>query len=376
MSKHIHNPSELSPTTGFTLTELMMAMALSLLLFALAFSVAQQLFNTADIVGSMSDVNQNLRAAVNMVSRDLAQAGQNIPLGGIPLPYGGSATGINRPGPVTQTFTTSGSSLYLPVLTPGYGQGRAQGSGANVIDTDVVTIIGVNQFSGFNQTAVNTTTSAPTIAAGAATITVSTTAAGYIVAGNLVMLTNANSSCLLAVSSVNTSTGVITFTHGDTTNDTLGVNQFPTLSGSGAITAGPTSGTILQLETATTKSGTTTYSWPVVLTAYPITMTTYYLDTSNPGRLMKQIIMATAQPVALGINVMTINYTCSSGTSPTRNPSSPSSVQKVAVTMIGETDHQNHANAQWYSRSVTNAVAVQNLDFYNKFNLNSNLTQN
>jgi prepilin-type N-terminal cleavage/methylation domain-containing protein len=376
MSKRIHNPSAFSPTAGFTLTELMMAMALSLLLFALAFSVAQQLFNTADMVGSMSDVNQNLRAAVNMVSRDLAQAGQNIPVGGIPLPYGGSATAINRPGPGGLTYSTSGSSLYLPALTPGYQLGRVQGSSTNEIQTDIVTIIGVNQFSGFNATAVNTTTSAPTIAAGAATITVSTTAAGSIVAGNLVMLTNANSSCLLAVSSVNTSTGVITFTHGDTTNDTLGVNQFPTLSGTGTITAGPTSGTILQLETATTKNGTTTYSWPAVLTAYPITMTTYYLDTSNPGRLMKQSIMAPAQPVALGINVMTITYTCSSGTSPSRNPSSPSSVQKVALTMIGETDHQNHANAQWYSRSVTNAVAIQNLDFYNKFNLNSNLTQN
>jgi prepilin-type N-terminal cleavage/methylation domain-containing protein len=375
MSKRIHNSSVLSPTAGFTLTELMMAMALSLILFALAFSVAQQLFNTVDAVGSMSDVNQNLRAAVNMVSRDLAQAGQNIPVGGIPLPYGGTATAINRPGPGGLTFTTSGSSLYLPVMTPGYQLGRVQGSGTNEIQTDTVTIIGVNQFSGFNQTPL---TANPTFSAGSATITVSTTAAGYVVPGNLVMLTDSNASCLLAVSSVNTSTGVITFTHGDNTNDTLGVNQFPTLSGTGAITSGPTSGTILQLETATTQNGTTTYSWPAVLTAYPITMTTYYLDTSNSGRLMKQIILATAQPVALGINVMTITYTCSGTTTPvtTRNPSSPNTIQKVAVTMIGETDHQNHASGQWYTKSITNAVAAQNLDFTNKFNLNSNLQQN
>jgi hypothetical protein len=175
---------------------------------------------------------------------------------------------------------------------------------------------------------------------------------------------------------VNATTGVITFTHGDTTNDTLGVNQFPTLSGtSGAITSGPTSGTILQLETATTKNGTTTYSWPSILTAYPISMVTYYLDNSNPGRLMKQVIMAAAQPVALGINVMTITYTCASA-APTRNPASPSSTQKVALTMIGETDHPNHASTQWYSRSITNAVAVQNLDFHNKYSLSANMTQN
>jgi hypothetical protein len=133
--------------------------------------------------------------------------------------------------------------------------------------------------------------------------------------------------------------------------------------------SGPTSGTINQLQTS--GSGL----WPTIL-AYPLTMTTYYLDTSTPRRLMKQITMATAQPVALGINVMTITYYCSSGTSPTRNPSSPGSIQKVALTMIGETDHQNHASAQWYSKSITNAVAIQNLDFHNKYSLHASMTQN
>jgi hypothetical protein len=48
----------------------------------------------------------------------------------------------------------------------------------------------------------------------------------------------------------------------------------------------------------------------------------------------------------------------------------------VAVTMIGETDHQNHASTQWYSKSITNAVAIQNLDFHNKYGSLANLTQN
>jgi len=352
MSKPLHNPA--SPSAGFTLLELLVAMALSLILFGLAFNVAQQLNNVADTVGSMSDVNENLRAAVNMVSRDLQQSGQNIPVGGIPIPSGGSATAINRPGPGALTFPATGS---MPVLTPGYQAGPTQGSGTNAISTDIVTIITVNQTSAFNQTAV---TANPTVSSSQATITVSTTAAANVVAGQLVMLINDNATCLLAVSSVNTSTGVITFTHGDTTNDPLGVNQFY---------GSPTTGTINQLQTS--GSGT----WPTIL-AYPVTMTTYYLDTSTPRRLMKQITLGTAQPVALGINVLTITYYCSSGTSPTRNPASPGSIQKVALTMIGETDHQNHANAQWYSKSITNAVAIQNLDFHNKYSLHASMTQN
>jgi type II secretory pathway pseudopilin PulG len=363
MSRRIHNPSGPSPTAGMTLVELMLAVAISLVLFGLAFTLAQQLNNTADVVGSMSDVNENLRAAVNMVSRDLSQAGQNIPVGGIPIPSGGSATAINRPGPTgTPAFPTS--TTNLPVLTPGYQLGRTQGSGTNLIYTDIITMIGVNQFSPFNQTAV---TGSPTVSSSQATITVSTAAAAYVAPGQLIMLTNANSSCLLAVSAVNTSTGVITFTKGDTTYDKLGVNQF---------SSSITSGTINQLQTS--GSGT----WPAT-TAYPVSMTTYYLDNyldnTNPGgRLMKQIIMGTAQPVALGINVMTITYTCSGTSTPitTRNPSSPNTIQKVAVTMIAETDHQNHINAQWYSKAITNSVAIQNLDFHNKYNLNANLTQN
>jgi hypothetical protein len=325
-------------------------------------------------------------------------------LDGIPLPYGGSATAINRPYPSGSTFPApaAGSTLYLPVITAGNALGPTQGSGANAINTDIVTIIGVNQTSNFNQTSVDTTSpNLPTFSSTSATITVSATAAGYVSPGQLIMLTNANASCLLAVSSVNATTGVITFTHGDTTNDLLGVNQFPTVSGTtGAITAGPTSGTILQLETATTTNGTTTYSWPTTLTAYPISMVTYYLATStSQTNLTKLVTMGTAgcasptctQVVALGINVMQIYYSLSPAATlngvtsdPTEDPwpttsdpgNSPNDIRKVVLTMIAETDHQNHANGQWYSKEIRNAVTVQNLDYYNKYYLSSSLTAN
>jgi hypothetical protein len=383
---------------------LLTAMALSLLMFAMTFVLVQQLDNTADVVGSMSDVNENLRAAVNMVSRDLSQAGENIPLGGIPLPYGGTASAIKRPYPSTSTFPTplSGSALYMPVLIAGNGLGPSQGSGSTAISTDVVSMIGVNQSASFNQTVVSTTSpNQPTFSSTSATITVSTTAAGYVSPGQLVMLRNANSSCLLAVSSVNTTTGVITFTHGDTTNDLMGVNQFPTVSGTtGAITSGPTSGTILQLETATLNSGKTTYAWPTTLTAYPISMMTYYMDSSTPERNLDKLTsmgtnacaaVSCTNVVALGIDVMQVFYSLSPPATlngvtsdPTENPwptttdttNTPNDIRKVVLNIVGETNHKNFANSQWYSKEIRNAVTIQNLDFYNKYNLNSNMTQN
>jgi hypothetical protein len=404
MSERIHITPPADSASGFSLVELLTAMALSLLMFAMTFVLVQQLDNTADVVGSMSDVNQNLRAAVNMVSRDLSTAGGNIPLGGIPLPYGGSATTIKRPYPSTSTFPAplSGSALYIPVLIAGNGLGPTQGSGSNQISTDVVSMIGVNQSASFNQTVVSTTSpNQPTFSSTSATITVSTTAAGYVSPGQLVMLRNANASCLLAISSVNTTTGVITFTHGDTTNDLLGVNQFPTVSGTtGAITSGPTNGTILQLETATLNSGKTTYAWPTTLTAYPISMVTYYVDSTTPERnLVKLTSMGTnacaavscTNVVALGIDVMQVLYSLSppatlngATSDPTENPwptstdttNTPNDIRKVVLNVVGETNHKNFANSQWYSKEIRNAVTIQNLDFYNKYNLGSSMTQN
>lgn len=404
MSERSHSPSGPHSAAGFSLVELLTAMALSLLMFAMTFVLVQQLDNTADVVGSMSNVNQNMRAAVNMVSRDLSTAGENIPLGGIPLPYGGSATSIKRPYPSASTFPAplSGSALYMPVLIAGNGLGPTQGSGANQISTDVVSMIGVNQSASFNQTVVSTTSpNQPTFSSTSATITVSTTAAGYVSPGQLVMLRNANASCLLAVSSVNTTTGVITFTHGDTTNDLLGVNQFPTVSGTtGAITSGPTNGTILQLETATLNSGKTTYAWPTTLTAYPISVVTYYVDSTTPERnLVKLTSMGTnacaavscTNVVALGIDVMQVFYSLSppatlngATSDPTENPwptttdttNTPNDIRKVVLNVVGETNHKNFANSQWYSKQIRNAVTIQNLDFYNKYNLGSSMTQN
>ncbi len=404
MSERIHSPSGRHSAAGFSLVELLTAMALSLLMFAMTFVLVQQLDNTADVVGSVSDVNQNLRAAVNMVSRDLSTAGENIPLGGIPLPYGGTATSIKRPYPSTLTFPAplSGSALYMSVLIAGNGLGPSQGSGSTAISTDVVSMIGVNQSSSFNQTVVSTTSpNKPTFSSTSATITVSTTAAAYVSPGQLVMLRNANASCLLTVSSVNTTTGVITFTHGDTTNDLMGVNQFPTVSGTnGSITSGPTSGTILQLETATVNSGKTTYAWPTTLTAYPISMVTYYVDSSTPERNLVKLTsmgasgcaaVSCANVVALGIDVMQVLYSLSPPATlngvtsdPTENPwptstdttNTPNDIRKVVLNIVGETNHKNFANSQWYSKGIKNAVTIQNLDYYNKYNLGANMTQN
>jgi hypothetical protein len=127
----------------------MVAMALSLMLFGVAMTLLDELYNVCDLASSEADVNQNLRVAVNIIARDLATTGGGIPLGGIPLPGGGGATPINRPGPGVLGTNNFSASPNLNVITPGPGLGPPAGS--TPLPTDEVTMITVNSSSQLNQ---------------------------------------------------------------------------------------------------------------------------------------------------------------------------------------------------------------------------------
>jgi len=131
-------------------------------------------------------------------------------------------------------------------------------------------------------------------------------------------------------------------------------------------------------------------------------MVTYYLDSSTHIKdLVKLTSMGTSgcaavsctNVIALGINVFqvfyslsppaTLNGVTSATTDPTENPwptatdngNTPNHIVKVVLNMLGETNHKNFANSQWYSREIKNAVTIQNLDYVNKYGTASSSTQ-
>jgi len=391
MFKPFSKSSRQCVSKGYTLVELMVAVVLSLLFLGLTFTLTGQLNNTGDLAGTMADVNENLRAGVNMVARDMSNSGAEIPFGGIPIPNGGTATAINRPGPGVNNLVGTFPASYttLPVITPGDGLGPTQGSGGTQFSTDIVNIITVNPLSQLDQKALKSVSY--TNAAG--TITVDPTTCGWgspaaacpagflaanavVTPGQLIMLVQGNSSCLLTATAVNTTTGVVTFTKGDAA-DTLGLNQF----------AGPTGGTLAQLLSGSPPA-TVTY-------AYHLSMVTYFLDTSTPRRLMRLVGTGCTNPpvatcpaastggpqaVALGINVLQFAYS----TSPLSNPDptdkvpavgpctpspcpGPAQIRKVNLWMIAEADHRNRGTGQYYSKSIATSVTIQNLAYFNKY---------
>ena len=89
----------MSRDEGFTITELMISMLVTVMVMAGALTMVQNALRLNDSGLQLADSNQNLRAGTNELIRDLLQAGRLIRIGGIPIPSGAGALGINRPSP-------------------------------------------------------------------------------------------------------------------------------------------------------------------------------------------------------------------------------------------------------------------------------------
>ena len=96
-------PDNYNSERGFTLVELMTASMITLVVMGVAFSTFHNALQLNETVVELSDQSQNMRAGVNLLVRDLLQAGRNIPIGGIAIPSGAGAEPIYRPGVRRQT---------------------------------------------------------------------------------------------------------------------------------------------------------------------------------------------------------------------------------------------------------------------------------
>ena len=124
---------------GFTLAELMVAMSVTLIVLAGAFEVVQQAGRASALAASTSDVNQNLRVAMNVVIRDLIQAGEGD-YGlrtGVSIPSGDGVDLIVRPGPEGADWHFPAEYTVLPAISPASGIGVQ----INGVSTDVLTLL-------------------------------------------------------------------------------------------------------------------------------------------------------------------------------------------------------------------------------------------
>lgn len=380
---------------GFTLIEMMIAMAVTLILLYAAVMTFRDATNSNQVVTQAADMTENFRAGLNAIELDLQQAGTGIPLGGINIPYtsNGSTTSpcsttlpINRPqlGGMT-TFPPCNSTI--PAVEPGNMLGPAitapdatAGTPTNPGSiTDEITMLIADNTLGMDGRPVNqpATASPPNpgcpggslrLAGSTVTVTFDSTcvnlnpsSSGITVRpGDLVMFSNTLGNALLTVTGV--AGQVLTFSAGDA----FALNGRT-----------ETSGTIQQLESGGAGCGGGPACFPPTL-ATRIWMITYYLDnvTSPPFvRLIRQVNMNQPSPVGETLENLQFTYNFVDGvTNPSNQATVPvgnseSQIRSVNVYLAARSGYQVHTgNQTLFARTnLQTQVSLRSLAYVNRY---------
>jgi hypothetical protein len=332
--------------TGFTLSEALIGMVLTLVVIGAGVGALTSTTTLGDTARLIAGTNHSMEAAMSVMVRDLMQAGQGIPLGGIPIPTGGPATAIKRPGPSGTTWTFPSTWVSLPALVPGGGMGPTLLG----VTTDAITIfyadpnLQLNQFplSAIVGTGLTMTVNAATSLAGV----------DGLKAGDLVLFTNAKGSAMQMVTSV--SGQIATFA----TGDALNLNQRTALNG-----------TILKLQSVLGVFGLTT-------TAVKVVMVSYYVDTiTDPAvpRLTRQVNAGPRLAIALGTENIQFAFDLVDGTTNPSNlsvlpvGSSPNQIRKVNIYMSARSLDLSRPSGQYVRNSMAVAVGLRSLSFVDRY---------
>jgi len=362
---------------GFTIVELLIAIAVTLIMMTAAVMVYQRSVQVAGVVNTRAEMQAELRAATEQIVRDLNQAGTGLTIGGFPLPS--SATGGTDP----LLACDATPMCYLPnsvTLTSGvlYKVIPEHQVGPTTTEaTDAIVITYLEPVSE-NPTDLNASGTAPnwitpaqtgTVSSDGSMITMPSTlspklddpAVGLVI-GDLLWIQNGNGSALGVVTNFDASQNTITFG-----KDPLHFNQLSAPVGSIPALANP---------------NTNPAVYPSV-TVQRIMMVTYFIqevDTPNGKdyRLMRQVDARTPTPVAEHIEDMqftydvfddttgtiTTNATASSGTPPT---SKPNEIRKVNMTLTARSSRPN-AQGGYDRLTITTSIGPQNLSYHEKYN--------
>ena len=323
--------------------ELLVALGLLLAFMGMAFRLFDQMTSLNQNVAGVAEVNDNLRAAVTMMTRDLITAGSGLPTGGIAVANGNNATAINRPSWTGQTFPFNNG--VLSAVTPGYQLGPVSDGKA----TDEVTILMVDpQSPVYSLTSVTSSGSQVTVDN---SINLSTPPS-QVSTGDLLMLSNVHGNVLGMATNVSANSHKIEFA----ASDPMNVNQPSADHGNIASLADPGSPP----------------SYPPT-SAYRVRMVTYYISIVNSEpRLMRQLDDQPAVEVADDIDVLQLTYDYddpATGDLLVDQPTvtAPNQIRQVHLLIGARSQLQMRKSNDYLRRTMATSVAVRNLTYKNRY---------
>jgi len=365
---------------GFSLFELLIAMAVGAVVMGAAVMLYQKSVQVSNIVTSRAELQTEMRGAMNQIARDLNQAGTGIPVGGVPIPSAASG-GVNPKFAcdASACYVSSGNTFTQGVLykiTPGNNLGitTSEATDALVITYmdpiaptgDLTSSATGLDWTPYSTTAISATGDTVTMPAGT-TPALNDPMKGLVV-GDLLLFQNIKGSAIGTVTSFNAATRVISLA---ATGDPLKFNQ----------PANPAvSGTLASLKISPYVSGPL-YN-PVTVSR--IMMITYFVrkdPTDNHLSLMRQVNARTPAPVAEYIEDLQISYDMlDDSTDPSTlapnvadatlgSPAvaKPNQIRKVNLRITARSPRLN-ANGDYDRMSIATSIGPRNLSFHDTYN--------
>lgn len=341
--------------------ELMVAMALGLIVMAAMASLFKTGLDSVMLVTQRAETQQNMRAAVDLMVKDISMAGAGLPAGGIQLPTGAGSS-------ASRFACDQGGTCHVPAFTypanymygviPGFKNGvegnAVVAAAPPPVINDSITVV----YADYNFPLWEYDVTFPTPGNGG-TINLAPNAAfvpappainsaGGIQVGDLIMLSNSLGTAVGEVTNV--VPGVIDFTD----LDSLNMNQ-----------NGAASNNIKSIST-----GANTV-------AYRLFAVTYYLTVPVNGetpRLMRQVNGLNPVPVADDIINLQFAYDTYDSNAAALDPNqadpvgageSPNLIQKINIVVMGQSiiNHGNKSQNMYLATSVS----ARNMAFRNRY---------
>jgi prepilin-type N-terminal cleavage/methylation domain-containing protein len=346
---------------GFSLLEMLISMSLGLIVMGSMVQLFKMATTTSRLVVQRTEMQQNMRAAIELMTRDISLAGSGLPNGGIQLPLGGNPSryGCDQATCYVPGGTYPNNNSMTGVL-PGYSngvQGKATIPAAPGARNDSITVVYVDNNFPLNQywldfpspTSTGTQLNVNVPFPAPNPLPPLITAVGGIQVGDVILLSN-GAYALGEVTAV--SNNSLTFAD----NDALNLNQ----SGAG-ITSN-----IRALNNGSHLIGVRLF------------VVTYYLTVPGNGqspRLMRQVNGRTPVPVADNIINLQFAYDLFNSNTNALDPnqadplSFPSDslglIQKVNISVMGQSLANSAKDAQ--NMRLATSVSARDMAFFDRY---------